>query len=369
MSDPRVERLAGILVDYSVKVGKGDVVMIDFSGVRALPLVRAVYRRCLLRGAIAEYTMTHEVLTRTFFETAGGRALGDLPRHRLQAMTRATVYVGINATEDTRLLAGVPMAKLMRREKVLRPLVNRRVEHTRWVITRYPTTGLAQEARMSLKDFEDLYFRACNIDWPSFSRRLTRLRRMLRRAANVHIRSSDTDLRFSVRGVPAVACDGLRNMPDGEVFTAPVRDSVEGHIVYNVPCLYQGKEFDGVRFVFKRGRIVEATCRTGSRAELRRILDNDRGARYIGEFSFGLNPNIRHGVKNTLFDEKIFGTIHFTPGQAYSEADNGNRSSVHWDLVKSLKDDGEVFFDGRLIQKDGLFVAEGLRPLNPRKGT
>ncbi len=367
MSDPRVERLAGILVDYSAKVKRGDVVMIDFSGARALPLVQAIYRKCLLRGALAQYTMTHEELTRTFFEAAQDRQLDDFPRHRLQAMKRATVYIGINAAQNTRILAQVPMAKLMRREKVLRPLVNRRVNHTRWVITRYPTTGLAQDARMSLKDLEDLYFKSCHIDWPLFSRRLTRLRRMLRRAASVHIRSSDSDLRFSIKGMPAVACEGLRNMPDGEVFTAPVRDSVEGRITYNVPCLYQGKEFDGVCLEFKRGRIVKATCRTGSLADLHRILDSDRGARYIGEFSFGLNPNIKRPIKNILFDEKIFGSIHFTPGQAYREADNGNRSCVHWDLVKNLKGDGEVFLDGRLIQKDGLFVAKELKSLNPRK--
>jgi aminopeptidase len=235
------------------------------------------------------------------------------------------------------------------------------------VITRYPTTGLAQDARMSLKDLEDLYFKSCHIDWSLFSRRLTRLRRMLRRSARVHIRSSDSDLRFSIKGMPAIACEGLRNMPDGEVFTAPVRDSVEGRITYNVPCLYQGKEFDGVCLEFKRGRIVKATCRTGASADLHKILDSDRGARYIGEFSFGLNPNIRRPIRNILFDEKIFGSIHFTPGQAYREADNGNRSCVHWDLVKNLKGDGEVFLDGRLIQKDGLFVAKELKSLNPRK--
>jgi len=233
------------------------------------------------------------------------------------------------------------------------------------VITRYPTMGLARDARMSLEDLEELYFKACNIDWPLFARRLTCLRRIVRRAANVHIKSSDSDLRFSIRGMPAIACEGLRNMPDGEVFTAPVRDSVEGHITYNVPCLYRGKEFDGVRFDFRKGRIMKATCRTGSLADLRRILDSDKGARSIGEFSFGLNPNIRRPLRNILFDEKIAGSIHFTPGQAYHEADNGNRSSVHWDLVKDLKGDGAVFLDGRLVQKDGLFVPKELKPLNP----
>jgi len=365
MSDPRVERLAGILVDYSTQVSKKDVVMIDFSGVRALPLVQAIYRRCLEKGAVTEYTMAHEDLTRIFFETATDRQLDDFPRHRLQAVKRATVYIGISATENTQNLAGAPMAKLMRREKVLRPISNYRVDHTRWVITRYPTSGLAQDARMALKDFEDFYFRACNIDWPLFSRRLTRLQRMVHRAKSVRIKASDTDLRFSVKGMPAVPCQGLRNMPDGEVFTAPVRDSAEGFITYNVPSFYQGKEFDGVRFEFRKGRIVKASVRAGSLADLQKILDSDMGARYIGEFSFGLNPSIVRPMKNILFDEKITGSIHVTPGRAYTEADNGNRSSVHWDLVKILKGDGEIYLDGRLVQKNGLFVPKELKLLNP----
>jgi len=366
MSDPRIERLAKILVDYSMKVTKKDVVRIDFSGMRAMPLVEAVYRRCLCKGAVTEYTSVHEGLARVFFENAGARALDDFPRFRLLSMKRVTAYIGINATEDPRCLAHVPVDKIVRRGRVLRPISDRRVNHTRWVVTRYPTQGFARDARMSLKDLENLFFKSCLIDWPLFARRLTRLQQIVRRARDVRIVSPDTDLRFSIKGIPAVKCEGLRNMPDGEVFTAPVRDSVEGVITYNVPSLYHSKEFNGVRLTFRKGQIVEAKSRKGSQKDLRRILDTDKGARYIGEFAFGLNPHIRKPVRNILFDEKITGSIHFTPGQAYRDADNGNRSSVHWDLVKDLRGGGEVTFDGRVIQKNGLFVPKELKPLNSR---
>ncbi len=366
MKDPRIETLADILVNYSAAVKQGDIVIIDFSGVRALPLVEAVYAKCLRKGArYVEYHFSTEDLARIFYEEAGEAQLSYFPKHRLEAMKKANAYIGISATENTQSYAGLEMAKMVRRQQVLRPISDRRVDHTRWVVTRYPTTGLAQDARMSLQAFEDFYFKACNIDWPDFARRITRLWRMVQRAQEVRIVSSDTDLRFSKKGIPAVKSEGLRNMPDGEVFTAPVKDSIEGHITYNVPSLYHGKEFDGVRFEFRKGRIVDASCRFGVQRELQKILDADAGARYIGEFSFGLNKNIKTPMKNILFDEKICGSIHLTPGHAYKDADNGNRSSVHWDLVKILKGDGAVYLDGRLVQKDGKFVIGELKGLNP----
>lgn len=365
MSDPRVEKLADILVDYSVQVKKGDVVIIDFSGTRPMPLVEAIYARCLKRGARAvEYNFSSDELTRIFYDLAQGEQLSYFPAHRLLAMQKATVYIGINGMENTQYFANAPLSKQVRRQKVLRPIINRRVDFTRWVITRYPVTGLAQDAKMSLPEFEDLYFKACNIDWPGFSKRITRLWKLLGRSQDVRIQASDTDLRFSVKGIPAVKSEGLRNMPDGEVFTAPVKDSVEGYITYNTPSLYHGKEFDGVRFEFKKGKIVKASAKVGPQKELNKILDSDKGSRYIGEFSFGLNRNITRPIKNILFDEKIMGSFHFTPGQAYKVADNGNRSSVHWDLVKILRGDGAVYLDGKLIQKDGKFVTSALKSLN-----
>lgn len=365
MSDPRIDKLADILINYSTEVKRDDVVMLDFSGVRPLPLVQAVYEKCLKNGAAyVECNFSQEDLTRTFYDIAQGRQLTYFPKHRLEAMKKATVYIGINGMENTQNFANTSTDKMVAREKVLRPIVNRRVDHTRWVITRYPTIGLAQDAKMSLGEFEDFYFRACNIDWRDFAKKITPLWKMVGRAGNVRIKASDTDLHFSIKGIAAIKSEGLRNMPDGEVFTAPVKDSVEGHITYNTPSLYQGKEFNGVRLEFKKGKIMKASAKTGSISDLNKILDSDSGARSIGEFAFGLNKNISRPMKNILFDEKIAGSIHFTPGQAYKDADNGNRSSVHWDLVKILKGDGEIWLDGRLIQKDGKFVVRELKGLN-----
>ena len=365
MSDLRVDKLADILVNYSAKVKRGDVVALDFSGFRPLPLVKAIYEKCLKNGAdYVEVNFSHEDLTRVFYDVASGRQLTYFPKHRLDAMKKATAYIGINGTENTQSLASAPVDKMVVREKTLRPIINQRVDHTRWVITRYPTIGLAQDAKMSLSDFEDFYFRACNIDWNEFSKKITTLWKMVGRAKDVRIKASGTDLRFSIKGIPAVKSEGLRNMPDGEVFTAPVKDSVEGVITYNTPSMYQGKEFNGVRFEFHKGKIIKASAQSGSLEDLNKILDSDSGSRYIGEFSFGLNKNITKPVKNILFDEKIAGSFHFTPGQAYKVADNGNRSSVHWDLVKILRGDGEIYLDEKLIQKDGKFVVKELKGLN-----
>lgn len=365
MKDPRVEKLADILVNYSAKVKKGDIVQVDFSGTRALPLVEAIYERCLKnRAACVEYQFSTEEMGRKFYELADEEQLGYFPGHRLDFMKKATVYIGINALENTQAFAGVDLGKMIKRQQLLRPIIDRRVDFTRWVITRYPSVGIAQDAKMSLEAFEDFYFRACNIDWPLFAEKIGRLWRMAGAAKEIKITASDTDIRFSKKGIPAIKSEGLRNMPDGEVYTAPVKDSIEGYITYNTPSFYQGKEFDGIRFEFRKGKIVSASCKQGSEKELNKILDTDKGSRYVGEFAFGLNKNITQPVKNILFDEKITGSIHLTPGQAYKIADNGNRSSIHWDLVKLLKGDGEVYFDGKLVQKDGKFVPKELKALN-----
>jgi aminopeptidase len=248
--------------------------------------------------------------------------------------------------------------------KLTRPLIDQRVKHTRWCVTRFPTHAAAQEARMSLDEYEDYLFSACCIDWSAESKKQEKLKKLIDRAKMVQILAPDTDIRFSIEGLPGIKCDGRLNMPDGEVFTAPVKNSVQGHIRYNCPSIYQGKEYTGVRFEFRDGKIIAATADGGMSNALNTILDADEGARYIGEFAIGVNPGIRQPMRNILFDEKIFGSIHLTPGQAYDECDNGNRSSVHWDLVRLLSD-GELLFDGVPIQKNGRFVHKNLLELNP----
>lgn len=365
MNDPRIRRFAEILVDYSTRVKKGDLVLINAAGLEALPLVKELYALCLERGArYVEYSFSVPEIDRSFYNSANKQQLEHFPQHKLDFYKTLTVYIGISAGNNSMVMANARQDAMVAYQKLTRPLIDQRVKHTRWVVTRYPTHAAAQEARMSLDEYEDYLFSACCIDWKAESRKQEKLKKLMDKTRNVRIVAPDTDLRFSIEGLPGIKCDGRLNMPDGEVFSAPVKNSVQGHITYNCPSIYQGKEYNGVRFEFKDGKIIKASAGAGMSAALNKILDTDEGARYIGEFAIGVNPGIRQPMRNILFDEKIFGSIHFTPGQAYDECDNGNRSAVHWDLVRLL-DDGEIWFDDLLIQKNGRFTHKDLLELNP----
>lgn len=225
---------------------------------------------------------------------------------------------------------------------------------------------MAQLANTSTEAFEDFYFDVCNLDYSKMDRAQDPLAELMRNTDKVRIVGPGTDLSFSIKNIGAEKCSGQKNIPDGEVYTAPVRDSVNGTIAYNTPTLYNGVTFENIKFRFENGKIVEATGSDTKR--LNEILDADEGARYIGEFAIGFNPYILTPMKDILFDEKIAGSLHFTPGQAYDVTDNGNRSSIHWDLVLIQRPEyggGEIYFDDRLIRKDGIFVIPELAALNP----
>jgi aminopeptidase len=248
----------------------------------------------------------------------------------------------------------------------LRPVLDYRVNRTRWVVLRWPTPSMAQAAGMSTEAFEDFYFDVCTMNYPRMAKAMAPLAQRMKNADRVHLKGPGTDLTFSIKGIGAQLCKGDRNIPDGEVFSCPVKTSVNGHIKFNTPTLYAGTRFEEIRLEFKAGKVVKATSNNTSR--LNAILDTDAGARYTGEFSLGFNPYILHPMTDILFDEKIAGSLHLTPGQAYEQCDNGNRSAVHWDMVLIQRRDyggGEVWFDDELIRKDGLFVPKDLRPLNP----
>ncbi len=365
MNDPRIRQFAEILVDYSTRVKKGDIVLINAAGLEALPLVKELYALCLARGAkYVEYSFSVPEIDRFFYNSATKQQLDHFPQHKLDFYKTVTVYIGISAGNNSMVMANARQEAVVAYAKLTRPLIDQRVKHTRWCVTRYPTHASAQEARMSLDEYEDYLFSACCIDWKAESKKQEKLKKLIDRTKKVRILAPDTDLRFSIDGLPGIKCDGRLNMPDGEVFSAPVKTSVQGHISYNCPSMYQGREYNGVRFEFVDGKIVKATAEAGMSKSLNKILDTDEGARYIGEFAIGVNPGIRQPMRNILFDEKIFGSIHFTPGQAYDECDNGNRSAVHWDLVRILAD-GEILFDDVSIQKNGRFVHKELLELNP----
>jgi len=282
-------------------------------------------------------------------------------------MKKMNAYIAMRGSRNITELADVPAEKMQLIGKKMRPVQDQRVKRTKWVVLRWPTSSMAQLAGMSTEAFEDFFFDVCTLDYRKLQPGMKALKRLMERTDRVHIKGPGTDLNFSIKGIPAVICGGDRNIPDGEVFTAPVKESVEGQLTFNAPSIYQGTAFDGIQLSFKRGKIVEAF--SNETKKLNKILDSDGGARYIGEFSLGFNPRVFQPMRDILFDEKIAGSFHFTPGQAYDEADNGNRSQVHWDMVNIQRPDyggGEIYFDGKLIRKNGEFLPKQLRSLNWR---
>lgn len=244
--------------------------------------------------------------------------------------------------------------------------IKERVQNTKWCILRYPTNAMAQMSNMSYEEFEDFYFNVCTIDYAKMSKAMDNLVVLMNKTKNVHIVGPGTDLKFSIDGMLAQKYMGTFNIPDGEVATAPVKTSVNGYITYNTETRYNGILFNNIRFEFENGKIVKAT--SNETKEMNEILDTDEGARYIGEFALGLNPYIEKPMCDTLFDEKIKGSFHFTPGEALEESDNGNRSAIHWDIVNIQTPEyggGEIYFDDVLIRKDGRFVLKELEQLNP----
>jgi aminopeptidase len=367
MTDPRYGKLARLLVEYSTAVKKGDPVLLDLIEVPdefGVELVRAVR----VAGGIPVVEVRHNRITRELMRGTDARhaaVVRDLELHR---MKRMQAYIAVRGAHNASETADVPGDRLALYNKTLRPLLDYRVNRTRWVVLRWPTPSMAQAAGMSTEAFEDFYFNVCTLDYRKLAQAMKPLAQRMRQADRVHIKGPGTDLTFSLKGIGAKPCDGLRNIPDGEVFSCPTRHSANGVIQFNTPTLYGGTRFDNVRLELKQGRIVQATGTHPHR--LNEILDTDPGARYIGEFALGFNPHIQSPMCDILFDEKIAGSLHFTPGNAYAECGNGNRSAIHWDMVLIQRPEwggGEVWFDGELIRRDGLFVPKDLRGLNPRR--
>jgi aminopeptidase len=369
MIDPRYEKLAKVLIRYSTALKRGEKILIEFTDAPT-EMVQAILREVYAVKAIPFLTQKTQRLQRDLFMNCSEEQLKIIAEYELGRMKKMDAWIGIRGLINSKELSDVPSQKIQLYEKLwLKPVhLEQRVRHTRWVILRVPTPSMAQMAKMSTDAFEDFYFDVCTgVDWKKASRAMDPLVKLMNKTDRVHIRGNGTDLRFSINGIPAIKCDGHLNMPDLEVFTAPVKDSVEGVLQYNAPSTQRGFTFENVRFVFKKGKIVEATA--NNTRKLNEILDTDEGARYIGEFALGLHPMIKQPMDDILFDEKINGSFHFTPGNAYEdEADNGNRSAVHWDLVCIQTKEmggGEIYFDDKLIRKDGRFVPASLKGLNP----
>lgn len=360
MKDKRHDRLASILIDYSLTIKPKETLYLEIKGKETIELGKQVIRIATERGANVFWYYSDESILRQFVGAANDDQMKLQSDMHLKLMETADCYIGLRGSDNPFDMADLDQKRVEAYNRIFyKPVhLEQRVKHTRWVVLRYPNNAMAQLAQTSTESFEDFYFDVCCADYPKMDKAQEPLQQMMMQTDKVRIVSPGTDLRFSIKNIPARKCAGNRNIPDGEVFTAPVRDSVNGTIRYNTPTLYQGNLFTNVTLAFENGKIIKATADQNNE-KLEQIFNTDEGARYVGEFAIGLNPFILHPMKDTLFDEKIAGSIHFTPGQCYEETENGNRSAIHWDMVLIQRKDyggGELWFDDKLIRKDGVFT-------------
>jgi len=363
MIDPRVETVAKILVDYSVEVRPNQLVRIS-GGPEGASLILAVYQKVLERGAHPFLQVELEEAEELMYTYASDTQLDYVPPFMKDVIEQIDAGIGIWTDANTKRFTNADPAKQSRRAVARRPLSDRLLERAakkelRWTETLYPTQAFAQDADMSLREFEDFVYKACLVHepdpikaWRTVSKEQQRLVDWMNKAKQIHVVGPDTDLKLEVTGRKWENCDGRENFPDGEIFTGPIEESVNGHIRYTYPACHFGREVEDVRLQFKDGKVIKATAAKNEQFLLK-MLETDKGARYVGEFAFGTNPGIQRFTKNILFDEKIGGTIHLALGKGYLETGSKNKSAIHWDMVCDLRDGGEVRVDGTLFLKDG----------------
>lgn len=366
MKDPRIEILAKNLINYSIRLQKGENVLIENFGLQR-ELVVALVKEAYTAGGYPFVLLKDHQVDRALMLGGQEEQFTMIADFEAKVMSKMDAYIGLRSGNNINEFADVPDEKMRLQGQTVGQKVHReiRVPKTRWVVLRYPTSSMAQLAKMSTEQFEDFYFDVCNLDYSKMDKAMDPLVELMNKTDKVRLTGKDTDLTFSIKDIPAIKCSGQMNIPDGEVYTAPVRDSVNGKITYNTPSPYNGFTFENVQLTFKDGKIIEATANNTER--INKIFDTDEGARFVGEFAIGVNPYILHPMQDILFDEKIDGSFHFTPGQAYDDAYNGNKSNIHWDMVMIQRPEyggGEIYFDDVLIRKDGRFVVPELEALN-----
>lgn len=367
MLDQRISKLAKGLVNYSVKLQKGEKCLIEATGIDNT-LVKELVKEVYNAGGFPFVWLRDSSVLRSILSGASKESISIMADYDTYIMQDMDAYIGIRGGNNTFELSDVDgkineMYQSLYSHKVHH---EERVKKTKWVILRYPNDAMSQLAGMSTEAFEDFYFDVCTLDYAKMDKAMDSLCDLINKTDKVRIVAKDTDLSFSIKGLPAIKCSGSCNIPDGEVYTAPVKDSVNGYITYNAPSINGGIKFENVRLEFESGKIVNATANYTEK--LNEFLNVDEGARYVGEFAFGVNPYIVKPMGDILFDEKISGSIHFTPGACYDECNNGNKSALHWDLVLIQTKEyggGEIYMDDVLVRKDGLFVLDELKCLNP----
>lgn len=369
MKDPRFDKLSELLVSHSTNLEPGENVLIEAIDIPS-PMIDALVRAVVERGATPLLERKDQALFRRILKQGSLEQIEQRMKVwgevELARMKQCQAYIALRGSINVTELADVsPDAMKLYEEHWLKPVhLEQRVNHTKWCVLRWPTGSMAQQAGRSTEDFEDFYFDVCLVDYPAMAKAVKPLADLMNRTDRVRLTGPETDLSFSKKGIGSVPCTGTHNVPDGECFSAPVKDSVNGTILFNTPTIYRGIPFDNIHLTFENGRVVKHECNDNE--ALAAILDSDEGARYFGEFAIAFHPNIIEPMRDILFDEKIRGSIHLALGECYKETENHNRSNVHWDLVlRQEGNQGEVWFDDKLVRKDGFFVQAELEGLNP----
>ncbi len=366
--DREVEILAKNLINYSVNLQKGEKLLIDGSPLCS-DLIKELIKEAYKVGAYPFVHFSDSQISNEILKNTSEEHLKLMTKYMLPVMEDMNAYIGISATNNIFESNKVSVENKMLYSKLYSQPVHSftRVKKTKWCILKYPTMGFSQQAELSFDEYKEFFFKVCNLDYSKMNKAMDNLKSLMEKTDKVRITAKDTDLTFSIKGIKAIKCAGEMNIPDGEIYTAPVKDSVNGYIHYNTPTMYRGIKFNNVKLYFENGKIVKFES-DNKYEELESVFNTDEGARFVGEFAIGVNPYITKPMVDILFDEKITGSIHFTPGSCYDDASNGNESAVHWDLVLIQTKEyggGEIYFDDKLIRKDGIFVLDELKCLNP----
>lgn len=369
MISEKITTLAATIMDHSLDIQSGERILIEGT-LGSKPLILALIQAAEQRGAMPFVRITDEEIQRALLQNSNEDRVSMSIKWDMEMFKDVDANVFIAEYENDAEFSGIDSETMQMRSRVRKPLIDMIIGTKKWVLLNWPTKGLAQKSRMAYQPFYDFVIDSCILDYSALAKAMQPLSELMRKTDKVHIKGEGTDLTFSIKGIDNEICSGLRNLPDGEIYTAPVRDSVNGMITYNTPCPYHGQVYHGVSLTFKDGKVIKATADDNT-DKLNAIFDTDEGARYVGEFALGVNPMITRPFGNILFDEKIMGSFHFTPGSAYEDtADNGNRSGIHWDMVCIQTPEyggGEIWFDDVLIRKDGDFVLPELQALNAKK--
>lgn len=368
MKDPRIEKLAALLVNHSIKVQPNEHILIQAVTEIEIGIVKALINEIHKAGGFAHSDLRNAEVTRQLVLGGTKEQFEVLAEWEVARLKKMDGYINLRSPLNSSELSDIPSDQMALYGKTYGKLQSEAIYEKKWVTTRLPNAAMAQEAKMSTEAFEDFYFEICTVDYKKLSEAMNPLKEYMEKTKLVEIKGPETNLSFSIEGIGVIKGDGLDNIPDGELYTAPIRDSVNGRITFNTPSTLHGVVFENISLTFENGKVVKASA--NHTEKLNDILNTDEGARYVGEFALAFNPKLQFPMNNTLFDEKIDGSFHLALGSCFDEADNGNKSAIHWDLISIQRPDyggGEIYFDGTLIRKDGHFVLPLLSGLNPEK--